>query len=173
METKNKKFSIPVNHFGSRMELEVHGLINGIPALLCFVAAFVSYHFATTRLMIGFMIIGILWLIGFVMVTYLYSNARLFVTEVGLVLKKRGEESTFPWDEIIVLKFASTKGGIEPTLPPVVLTLVLNSSRNNEVTVYLYKNSFRSPMFIYYKLLALMCTVPAARPLLPNDINLL
>lgn len=166
-----KNYSIPVNHFSKRLDLELHGLLNGFPALVLFAAAFTSYYLYTPSVAIGLVGVGVIWIILFVVVTYLYSNAILFVQEEGLILKKGKEKQLFKWEEIKALKFFRTKGGTEPTLPPIKLSIFTSDIKGEETIVYLYKNKFRTPLFTYYKLLGLIGCISQARTLLPGKLD--
>lgn len=162
-----KKYSVPVNYFEKNREVELHGLLNGIPAFVLFTFAFISYYLYPMEITIGLVLIGMLWIIFFVVLTYLYSNARLYVREEGLVLKKGKQERLFKWEEIKALEFAAMKGGKEPTIPPIKLSLLADE----EITIYLYKIRFKTPLFIYYKLLSLIGCISSGRKLLPDKLE--
>jgi len=163
---------IPVNNFSSYKQLQTHSLINGIPLFIIIIVAIVTFTLDYVMIGATFVFIGCLYGLVFGIITYLYSNSRLYIQHNGIFVKRGKNEVFIPWLVIKEVKFENTIGnGIETVMPPIRLRIFYSdSSGDNEYIVFLYKYRFKTPRFLYYKLLSLIGTIPEARHLLPEQL---
>jgi len=165
------KNHIPVNQFSDKKEMEIYGLLSWSPIFIAgtvtFILIYYEYYYCGIFAGILTFILGILFT-----ATNLHSNARIYIQPNGLLVKKRKSETFFQWSDIKEFVFKDTMAeGLDTVQHPIRLVIVYETEqKQEELSLLLCKHWFRTPTFLYYKLLSLIGTIPEARHLLPERL---
>ena len=164
-----KKFSLPVNIIFTKKDINKYQNINLIPLLILFLSMLIFGKIGYIKFGLFLVIIAFLYGFVFGFFSRIYVNGRIYFSNEGFYLKRRGYFKFIAWGDIKNISFYQNSDVIE-SIPPIVMYIQLNDP-SKYLIIYLNKYLFRSPRFFYYKTVALLSVIPEARQFLPKDLD--